>query len=378
MKKVITALIACLFCLVLSAQDETKNDSIQTDKKVSFVGIPMLNYSNSFGVSLGVYASAFYNLSANDTISPLSSSGVFGSYSSNKTWFAAQINKLYLNEDKIRIKTGIGVGTINFQVYAEYPNFPPFIPVNFNNWGSGEDENDGDDDGTFVDYSTQVQFIYAESLFRVMENLYLGGQFVFSHIKTEFDLPMSPVEDLNQFGFGISTELDSRDNQFLPTAGKRTEFGTLTFLEQLGSTQSYTKLDFNYNEYFPLRDRDVILARFYGAISVGDVPFSGQNIVGRDDLRGYSSGKYRGDQVYDVQSEYRHWFSDKWAYVAFGGVATAVDELDELAFDKLLPAVGAGVRFLAIPKKKITIGIDVAVGKDDWGLYFRITEAFTR
>lgn len=376
MKKVITSFLTCFLCFAIFAQSETKTDSIQSDKKVSFVGIPMFNYSNSFGASLGVFVSAFYNVSASDTISPLSSSGIFANYSSNKTWFAAQINKLYLNEDKIRVNTAIGVGNINFQVYAEYPNFPEFIPVDFKTGNS--DENENDDDGTFVDYKTQVQFIYAESLFRVVDNFYLGGQFVFSHVKTEFDLPGSPVEDLNQFGFGIATELDSRDNQFLPTTGKRAEFGTLTFLEDLGSTNSYTKLDFNYNQYFSLRDRDVILARFYGALSLGDVPFSGKNIVGRDDLRGYSSGKYRADQVYNIQSEYRHWFSDKWAYVAFGGIATAIDGFDELAFDKLLPAVGAGIRFLAIPSKKITVGIDVAVGKDDWGLYFRISEAFTR
>ena len=104
MKRTIFTLLTCVCCLVSFAQDKSEKDSIESEKKVSFVGIPMLNYSNSFGVSLGVYASAFYDLNANDTISPHSSSGVFGIYTSNKTWFAAQINKLYLNEDKIRIK----------------------------------------------------------------------------------------------------------------------------------------------------------------------------------------------------------------------------------------------------------------------------------
>ncbi len=31
-----------------------------------------------------------------------------------------------------------------------------------------------------------------------------------------------------------------------------------------------------------------------------------------------------------------------------------------------------------IPSSTSSIGMDVAVGKDDWGLYFRIGEAFTR
>jgi len=47
-----------------------------------------------------------------------------------------------------------------------------------------------------------------------------------------------------------------------------------------------------------------------------------------------------------------------------------------LSFSGLLPGAGAGIRFMAIESEKINIGIDVAVGKDDWGLYFRIGEAF--
>jgi hypothetical protein len=64
--------------------------------------------------------------------------------------------------------------------------------------------------------------------------------------------------------------------------------------------------------------------------------------------------------------------------VSFGGVATAINTSSDLQFSNMLPAVGAGIRFLAIPSSKINIGIDVAVGKEDWGLYIRIGEAFTR
>ena len=40
--------------------------------------------------------------------------------------------------------------------------------------------------------------------------------------------------------------------------------------------------------------------------------------------------------------------------------------------------MGAGVRYLAIPKANINIGFDAEIGRDDWGVYFRIGEAFTR
>ena len=118
--------------------------------------------------------------------------------------------------------------------------------------------------------------------------------------------------------------------------------------------------------------------RIYSVVSVGDVPFSGQNIVGRDDLRGYSNGKYRADQVYNIQTEYRWNFYKKWGLVAFGGLAVATDNFNGDNYSGILPAIGTGFRFMAIPSRGINIGMDVAVGKEDWGLYFRIGETFTR
>ena len=62
--------------------------------------------------------------------------------------------------------------------------------------------------------------------------------------------------------------------------------------------------------------------------------------------------------------------------VGFLGVATAVDSPSEIAFNDLLPGVGFGIRYMMIPSEKINVGIDVAFGKNDWGVYFRIGEAF--
>ena len=68
-------------------------------------------------------------------------------------------------------------------------------------------------------------------------------------------------------------------------------------------------------------------------IATGDVPFEGQNIVGRDDIRGYKDGKHRADQVNSLQSEYRWNIYKKWGMVAFAGEATAVDSFSELSLN---------------------------------------------
>ena len=362
-----------LFPWIIFSQ-EALTDSVDQSKpvkKVKKIIIPTVSYNNSFKAMFGFMASGFYKLNANDTISPVSSSTLIGTYSTNNTWYVVQANKFYIKEDRYRSKLVGGFGSINFQTFVDWSDIigglpPGIIPV------------PPPGDGVFVDYNTKFQFVYLDFLARVYKKLYLGANLVYSHSLTEFDAIGDPSEEVNLFGFGFASEYDTRNNQFMPLNGFNGKFNTMSFLESLGSSSNYTNINLEYNKYFPQGERNTILLRALGKAAIGDVPFAGQNVVGRDDLRGYSNGKYRANQVYDVQSEYRHWFAEKWGFVAFGGVATAINDASDLSFDNLLPAVGGGIRFLAIPSANISIGMDVAVGKDDWGLYFRIGEAFTR
>ncbi|MDN3643816.1 BamA/TamA family outer membrane protein [Lutimonas halocynthiae] len=374
MTKIFPLLFIFLFLpSIISAQGNVI-DTVNTtkkDKKVKKVIIPTITYNNSFKAIFGFMASGFYKLKANDTISPVSSSTLIGTYSTNDTWYVVQANKFYIKEDRFRSKLVGGFGSVNFQTFVDWSDIieglpPGIIPV------------PPPEDGVFVGYNTKFQFVYLDFLARVYKKLYLGANMVYSHALTEFDAPNVPGEEVNLFGFGFASEYDTRNNQFMPLNGFNGKFNTMSFLESLGSSSNYTNINIEYNKYFPQGERNTIVLRAYGQAAIGDVPFAGQNVVGRDDLRGYSNGKYRANQVYDVQSEYRHWFAKRWGYVAFGGVATAINDSSDLSFDNLLPAVGGGIRFLAIPSSNISVGMDVAVGKDDWGLYFRIGEAFTR
>ncbi|WP_152287662.1 BamA/TamA family outer membrane protein [Flavicella marina] len=361
------------FSFIATAQ-KGKSTKTKEDKNFKTVVIPTISYNNSFKTSFGLMASGFYKLNKKDTISPLSTSMIVGSYSTNNTWFAVQVNKFYFKEDKFRSKVVGGTGGINFQTFLDWgtildnlpPNFiPPVLPPL-------------PDDGVFVDYNTSVYFIFSDFMVNVYDRLYIGANIVYTQSTTTFDVPTTPVDKQRLFGFGFSSEYDKRDNQMQPITGFNGKLNTTSFLKSLGSTSNYTNITLEYNKYFKQGKRNTLLVRAYGQAAVGDVPFAGQNVVGRDDLRGYSNGKYRANQVYDVQTEYRHWFAEKWGYVAFGGLATAINNPNEISLNNTLPAIGAGVRFMAIPKSRITVGMDVAAGKDDWGIYFRIGEAFTR
>jgi hypothetical protein len=57
-------------------------------------------------------------------------------------------------------------------------------------------------------------------------------------------------------------------------------------------------------------------------------------------------------------------------------VATVFEAINESDNGKLLPGLGTGIRFRAFPENNFSVGLDVAAGLEDWGIYFQIGEAF--
>jgi len=338
---------------------QTKNDSI---KKINFAGIPVVNYSNAIGLSVGAMGQIFYKVSARDTISPTSSTGVFAMYSTNDTFFAAVFQKLYLNEDRWRLMFGAGLGNINYQYWQEIPIVG----------------------GDFIGFNTKAKFAMLKVERKIFGKLYGGVRGVLSTSKTAFDLPeflppelLTDERRMNSLGYLFN--YDDRDNQLNPYKGFNVSFLNDFYRTWLNSEDNFESFELTYNHYYPLKtERKIIVTRVKAAITTGDVPFQGQNVVGQDDIRGYSNGRYRDNQVYAIQSEYRWRFENKFGVVGFFGLATAVESFSDLKNAEILPGGGVGVRYMMIPKERINIGIDVAAGKGDWGLYFRIGESFGR
>jgi outer membrane protein assembly factor BamA len=363
MRKILLYLFL-LFPLLSYSQKKEKTK--EENKKVNYAFIPLIMYNSSLGAQFGLMTSAYFKMNSNDSISPASTVGFSGSYFTSKSFFTILFSRMYLDEDKWRTKTAVGMASINFQTYVDIPYLPNY---------SGS----GDDDGVFLDYNSKFLFVYIEGTRRVRNHLYLGAKALFSSSTTTFDNDSIPVESESLLGIGIAGEYDDRDNVFYPHKGQNVKLGTISFLDELGSTSEYSKINIQYNKYFKITDNMVIMGRAYAIASTGDnVPFSGQNVVSKDDMRGYSNGKFRANQVYDLQTELRWNFYKRWGMVAFGGVAVATDNFSGDNFSGLLPAIGVGARFMAIESKKINIGIDIAKGIGDWGLYFRIGETFTK
>jgi outer membrane protein assembly factor BamA len=247
-----------------------------------------------------------------------------------------------------------GTGNINFQFFLDNPISPGYI-----------------------DYNTVADFISFEIQRRAYKNLYLGINYSYSKVETEFEIDNQPrqVDFFN--GLGAVASLDTRDNVYYPHQGFISDINYSSFPEFIGNNYVSQKIEIDYNHFFKMKnDRDIWANRLYTGFGIGDLNFNQQFVVGRTDIRGYALGKYRGDQIIAVQTEYRYNPFKKLGFVGFGGLATVFGAVNYSDNGLLLPGIGAGVRYVVFEKNHMNMGMDFAVGKGDWGFYFKIGESF--
>lgn len=354
----IILLALCTFSGVLlyGQAREIETENTREQKKLKIAALPYINYSRTIDFSYGLMGTAFYKINREDSISPSSSTMLVGIYSTSKSYVGMLVQQFFLAEDTWRTKLSMGTGTGNLQFYEEFYT-----------------------GGQFVDYSNNMRFLIGRVSRRMVNNLFIGASGGISNSRTEFEIEPQQVIDIPLNFLGGFIQSDSRNNVNYPSAGHKIEADYKNFGEWLGNDQSFHRLDLTYDHYTNFGNEDrVFLARFHSRISFGDVPFVGQHTVGGENIRGYSEGRYRDNELYSVQGEYRHKFKSRFGFVAFGGFAMVTPEISELFDQLVLPGVGAGIRYRILEKEKINLGLDVAVGRNDWSLSFLISDAFSR
>lgn len=352
--------IFLLALLISYSQVNAQHKSDSTKKAVRFAGLPIITYNRTQGIYLGAMTSAFYKVNNNDTISPPSSTALVGLYTQEKSWMFGGMQQLYLNEDTWRIRFAGVRGNINFQFY------------------NGDTEANT---GGFENYSNDIVMVQTQVQRKIWNRIY-GGVFAeYNNTKTYFTSQGDSLDERNMSNLGYIFSMDTRDNVYFPTKGVYANFKHQFYRDWLGTTNNFVRFKVNLNKFFDLLkdQRHILVARANLEIATGDVPFQGQGIVGMEDIRGYSEGKYRANQIYAIQSEYRWMFNNsRFGMVGFFGIASAVESFSDIFNSTLLPGGGAGIRYRMIPAMKINIGIDVGFGKDDYSLSFKIGESFAR
>ncbi len=348
-----------LLALSLGQAQETKSTKSKKNKdprRNEFNVAPYFNYNTTIGAGFGLVPLFSFHLDKQDTISPKSFIGLVGYYTTNKSYAVVNFGNFFLKEDTWRLVYAFAFNSYNFQTYYDPP----------------------EGDGLFVDYGTKSDFFVLNARRRIYKNIFVGLGYTYQGSKTAFDAPV-PDQDTKLNIMRLEVFQDSRDNINYPKNGSLLVLRYHNIPLWLGNDERSNVMIVNANRYIGMvGDRDVLALRFHIKAGLENVKFQQQAVLGGVDLRGYSEGKYRGDGVMDLQGEYRYNFENKLrlSAVGFAGVGTLYGSETEDFNWKLYPSIGAGIRYTALVSNHINVGIDAAVGKDDWGIYFRFKEAF--
>src|SRR5688572_28400504 len=150
--------------LLLCSQTHAQFDKHIEKPKVA--AVPIITYNKSYGGIFGAFGSLYFPFNKKDTLSPASSVGTGGMITTNKTWFAFGLGRLYYAKDLFRTVVAGGMGDQNFQYYNE-------------SYGMS---------GSFINYSTLLKFFYGEQLVRVYGKFYAGASYTFFNVKTSLEL----------------------------------------------------------------------------------------------------------------------------------------------------------------------------------------------
>ncbi|SDQ97771.1 BamA/TamA family outer membrane protein [Flagellimonas zhangzhouensis] len=341
--------LSILLCQQILGQKETSNE----DKKITAKVFPYINYSRTLELQMGVVGSMMYRLSEKDTISPKSMSGVMGIYTTNDSYLVGTFHRWFLKENDWRLTFYLVNGTQRAQIYVSEVEQPGF-----------------------ADYASNITVINLTALKRIKNKWYGGLGFIYNITNTEFE-DSEETNENNYLGFLVQSSFDKRNQIYYPTKGSLTNIQWNSFPTALGNDEDLNIISLSYNKYigFP-NNKNILAFRGHAEFGLGALNFERQVVIGGKDIRGYSDGKYRGDSIFALQGEYRLNFNNNMGLVGFLGAATIFGSINEEFNGKLYPGIGAGYRYTVFKEDNFNIGLDGAVGKDDWGIYFRIGESF--
>ncbi|WP_460995069.1 BamA/TamA family outer membrane protein [Spirosoma harenae] len=178
---------------------------------------------------------------------------------------------------------------------------------------------------------------------------------------------------------------DNRQNSINPAGGLYANAVLRSNMEWLGSDDTYQSLLLEVRKYIPVsvQSGNILALWSYNAFTLtGNPPFLDLPSTGWDSNgnvgRGFIQGRFRGKNLLYAEAEYRfHITADR----LLGGVifanAQTVTEQSSKQFEKVIPAVGGGLRIKMNKISRTNLSIDYGFGMDgSHGLFFNLGEVF--
>ena len=333
-----------LICIItigtaeLAAQDEadtTKN------YQSSLSAYPYVYYTPETEFAFGA-GGVFTFFSQKDSVLNPSNISFSAFYSTVKTYEFSAISNLFFYKNKMASSIDIRYGNKVDRFYGVGNNTPDL----------GTEEYVLENMGGIIDFQVPSAIVISDrsglvleyrkySLIDIKENPYLE------------DNTVQGSEGGVVSGLGIVWVWDIRDHVFFPNIGGITKAKILFYTQDLGSDYTYSWIELDARRYWSVGEQKVIAAQIYYSGTGGNPPFYKLPALGGSSLmRGYFTGRYRDNNYFAAQVEYRQFVWWRFGAVAFAGSGDVVPEITGLQIRNLKPSFGFGLRFLFDKKKK--------------------------
>ncbi|MCU4154651.1 BamA/TamA family outer membrane protein [Carboxylicivirga sp. A043] len=299
-------------------------------------------------------------------------------YSTNGSFAVKAINVIYWKNDNIR---SIG----EFQLRD--------MPDNY--WGIGFQNGDTIPQGeNTTAYKRNYWRFYQRLMFRTRKDIFVGLVVDINRTRAEDMNPLMQNDihvkeggtDIFNTGIGIEIDYDSRD--FVQNAYDGFFIsGIFTAYDNFfGGETDYNILELDYRHYKTIRrERRTLAWQFKSRFTFsGSTPWTDKSMLGGlENMRGYTMGRFRDDNMMFTTVEYRHMFKRKtlnkknnynsrFGYVVWLGTGSVASTIE--TFTHWLPNGGVGLRAELQPR--MNIRVDYGIAKGENGVYITFAEVF--
>ncbi len=354
----------------ISRKDSIRNEKIRQGKLIfSEVVIPAS--APETGFLLGSASAFTFSLDQGDSTLQRSSVPLIA-YLSVKGAFGFQSDAVLLFKNKIR-----------------WLNSVEFNHIIDNYWGVGYEAGSTVEQGEDSTQYTKNNFRWNPKILKeIKPKIFIGPQTDYSLTLADEPNPHMQQDEtylkygdrVEVFGVGALLQYDTRDMIVNSWKGTLLELSWLSYPASWATGDGYSVLSFDFRNFTGLGSKPgkVLALNFRTRLSFGDTPYTELSTIGSDNnLRGYYGGRYRDQHSAYAVVEYRHTVKKKEGLSKHGFVVwTGAGEVwnDSIELENTLPVIGLGYRFALQPR--INLRVDAGIGRDSFGFYINITEAF--
>ncbi len=379
-----------------------KPPKVKSDKSSSFIAFPIIGSNPATGFMVGLGGQYAFKMPESSKYSMMSGSLQATTKSQYLVIFK---NNIYTRKEKLFF-----TGDWRFQIFSQ------------STYGLGTSSPEGGildyqfglagmettDDSLAQPMKYNFLRIHQGMAFKLKPNIYLGfGLMLDGYSKIEDEkLRLLPGDSLitshyaysKKYGFEpdqyyasalhASFVIDKRDNMIQPYTGYFLDIGFRGALEFLGSQKNASMTNIEWRSYHNVSPRNPAhLVAFWliGEFSPeGQLPYMTLPATSYDQRsrsgRGYTQGRFRGNQYTYGEAEYRFPISKcggVWSGVAFLNATSANNPMSkESIFETVQPGYGLGLRIMLDKSTRTNLTLDYGFGKKSSGFYLAVSETF--